>query len=411
MLPGCALVVVAAVCASCEASTGDPELVGTSSSALAIAGLFPTGVSATGTRLAVGAIDPHYVLSSNDASFPGPDALTVNATLGWAASGAGSRWISIRASTEGTTGDVYTYTTTFTLEGVNPASATLSGQWACDDSCTLELNGTQVATDPFPAWPLVGTFTVPAGSPFQLGVNTLAFVTSNTTGGPTGLQVLSLSGNASATCDGGGACADAGAPTPDAGSDAGRRQDAGGTADAGEGLDAGPDAGEGLDAGPDASEGLDAGDRRDASEELDAGPGADASEELDAGTGPDASEELDAGERADASEELDAGTGPDATEELDASPGADANAAADAGAMTDASEGDDAGAANDASEGEDGGEGLEGDDAGQQQGGSLQGGGLSCGIARSGRPDPARSAPWLLVLGLAAAARRGRRKR
>ena len=189
-VPGCALV-VAAVCASCEASTGPTEAVATSSSALAVTGLFATGVDAAGARLAIGTIDPHYVLSSNDANFPGPDALTVNPAGGWAGAGANSRSISVEASTTGAMGGVYTYTTTFTLAGVDPTTATLSGQWACDDSCVLELNGTQVASKPTPAWTLVENFTVPAGSPFQLGVNTLAFVTSNTTGGPTGLQVVS----------------------------------------------------------------------------------------------------------------------------------------------------------------------------------------------------------------------------
>ncbi len=195
-LAGCALV-VAAVCASCEASTDETEAIGTSSSALAVTGLFATGVNAMGTRLAIGAIDPHYVLSSNDPTAPGPDALTVTPAAGWAAAGAASRWISIRASTTGTTGDAYTYTTTFTLAGVDPTTATLSGRWACDDSCVLKLNGTQVASNPNPAWLLAANFTVPAGSPFVVGTNTLDFVTSNATGGPTGLQVLSITGTVS----------------------------------------------------------------------------------------------------------------------------------------------------------------------------------------------------------------------
>ena len=144
---GCAIVVLAALCVSCEASVDAPEDIGTSTSALAVAGLFPTGVNAMGARLAVGAINPHYVLSSTDANFPGPNALTVTPAGGWAAAGANSRWISIRASTNGAMGGVYTYTTTFTLAGVDPATATLSGRWACDDSCVLRLNGTQVATE------------------------------------------------------------------------------------------------------------------------------------------------------------------------------------------------------------------------------------------------------------------------
>jgi hypothetical protein len=205
LLAGCSLAVAANLFAACEASTDATETVGTSSSALAVTGLFSTGVDATGTRLAIGAIDPHYALSSNDPTAPGPDALTVTPAVGWAVAGANSRWISIRANTTGTTGDSYTYTTTFTLAGVDPATATLSGRWACDDSCVLRLNGTQVASNPTPAWFVSVAFTVPAGSPFHLGTNTLDFVTSNATGGPTGLQVLSITGTVSG-CDADNQC-------------------------------------------------------------------------------------------------------------------------------------------------------------------------------------------------------------
>ena len=48
---------------------------------------------------------------------------------------------------------------------------------------------------------------VAAGSPFQLGINTLAFVATNTTGGPTGLQVVSISGNVSG-CNADNQCSD-----------------------------------------------------------------------------------------------------------------------------------------------------------------------------------------------------------
>jgi hypothetical protein len=193
------------MCASCIASSGSPEAVGTTSEALAVSGLFATGVDASGAPLAAGSTDPHYKLSSNDLLFPGPAAIVVNAAGGWAANTATSKWISVQASTAGTTLATYTYTTTFTLSGVDPATATLSGQWACDDSCVLNLNGTQVAQNPRPAWGAVASFTVPAGSTFQLGTNTLAFATVNTTGGPTGLQVVSLSGTVSG-CDNDNQC-------------------------------------------------------------------------------------------------------------------------------------------------------------------------------------------------------------
>ncbi len=191
------MLVVGAVCASCSAGTDSTEVVSTSSSALAVGGLFSTGVNAAAAPLAAGAVNPHYTLSSNDAAFPGPNALAVNPAPGWTGNTATSKWISVQTSTMGATGGVYTYTTTFTLTGVDPASATLTGQWACDDSCVLQLNGTTVATRGTPGWTAVTAFTVPAGSPFQLGANKLAFVVTNATGGPTGLQVVSISGNVS----------------------------------------------------------------------------------------------------------------------------------------------------------------------------------------------------------------------
>ncbi len=186
--------------AACSVDPPDPEPIGTAASPLVVTGLFSTGVNAAGVPLAVGAVDPHYVLSSNDPGFPGPNALAVTPAGGWTGNTATSDWISIQASTQGIGTGIYVYTTTFTLAGVNPATATLSGTWSCDDSCTVALNGTPVAADGTPAWGGVKAFTVPAGSPFQLGTNTLVFTVPNATGGPTGLQVVTLTGNVSG-CD------------------------------------------------------------------------------------------------------------------------------------------------------------------------------------------------------------------
>jgi hypothetical protein len=531
-VPGCALV-VAAVCASCEASTDPTEVVATSSSALAVTGLFATGVSAAGTRLAIGATDPHYVLSSNDPNFPGPNALTVNPAGGWAGAGANSRWISVEASTTGAMGGVYTYTTTFTLAGVDPATATLSGQWACDDSCVLKLNGTQVASNPTPAWLFVENFTVPAGSPFQLGANTLAFVTSNTTGGPTGLQVLSITGNVSG-CDADDQCSTTqycdtqsatcvsklanGAPIPNV---TGHTPPLTGICTAGSGAavctaglcdtadnDCGLANGDGPCNGADGAAVCRSGacsvagtcepaggcnadgdctggdwcdeathtctaklangtpipsdpthasptlngtcttsaatlvcvsavcDTKDNRCGLADGDGpctvgdettlcrtgtCNSGATCGAGTsGPDAGIDAgtghDAGAGADAGAGEDAGAGADAGASADA--GADAGTSADAG--EDASEGEDARASEDASEGEDASADASeptGQDAGSggktasTQGGSLQGGGLSCGVAASGSRGSSDTALWMLVITFAAAIGRGRRNR
>jgi MYXO-CTERM domain-containing protein len=182
-----------AVLAACSASSPPAEPVATTSSDLAIAGLFSTGVNAAGAPLAIGTVDPHYVLSSNDPAFPGPNALVVTPNAAWTGNTATSTWISIQASTTGANNGIYTYTTTFTVAG-DPTTATLSGSWAADDSVTLNLNGTQVAARAANAYGSVVAFAVPAGSPFVTGSNTLAFVTVNSGNGPTGLQVVTLTG-------------------------------------------------------------------------------------------------------------------------------------------------------------------------------------------------------------------------
>ena len=191
------VVTAAALIAACSSAPSPaPEPVATTSSALAISGLFATGVNAAGVPLANGTVDPHYTLTSNDPNFPGPNAYAVAPNAAWTGNTAASKWISIQASTQGANDATYTYTTTFTLAGAAPSTATLSGTWAADDSVVLDLNGTQVATYPAEAYGKLAAFTVPAGSPFVLGTNTLAFITVNSGGGPTGLQVATISGTA-----------------------------------------------------------------------------------------------------------------------------------------------------------------------------------------------------------------------
>jgi len=179
---------------ACSAAPSATERVASTSSDLAIGDLFATGVSATGAAVAAGTVDLHYTLSSNDAAFPGPHAIAVAANLAWTGNTATSSWISIQVSGAGAANAVYTYTTTFTL-AANPATAMLNGSWAADDSVTLLLNGTAVAERAASAYGSATAFAVPAGSPFRLGTNTLAFATVNSGGGPTGLQVVTLTGS------------------------------------------------------------------------------------------------------------------------------------------------------------------------------------------------------------------------
>lgn len=165
-------------------------------------GLFPTGVDAAGLPLPPNSVDPHYTLSSSDPQFPGPDAIVVKpAGPLWTLPNATSMWVSIQTGGVGANA-TYTYTTTFAVE-FDPTAATLSGLVACDDECVVMLNGIQVAALPVPGWKAMHLLTIPAGSPFQLGTNTLTFAVRNLAW-VTGLGVFALSGT---VCGPTGKCA------------------------------------------------------------------------------------------------------------------------------------------------------------------------------------------------------------
>jgi hypothetical protein len=157
-------------------------------------------VDSSGVPLAVGSTDSHYVLTSLVPIDRGSAPPVVTPVGGWIGDASTANWISVESDANGINNGVYTYTTTFTLSGVDPSTATLSGTWACDDSCTLYLNAVQVASYAAPGWEALANFTVPSGS-FKTGTNTLAFVTVNSGGGATGLQVATLTGSASCTSD------------------------------------------------------------------------------------------------------------------------------------------------------------------------------------------------------------------
>jgi hypothetical protein len=197
-LVSCALLALIAFPLSACGSTqpGSPSGTEQQPSSTGFAGLFPTGVDDSGNALAPGAVDPHYTLTSTDPSFAGPDAFAVKPAgpLWVPPPSASSMWDSIQSDGEGAAGPVYTYTTTFTLNGADLTQATLSGEIACDDECVVLLNGTEVASLAVPAWEATHAFTVPAGSPFQSGTNTLSFAVQNR-GGVTGLGVFSLTGD------------------------------------------------------------------------------------------------------------------------------------------------------------------------------------------------------------------------
>jgi hypothetical protein len=151
-------------------------------------------------------VDPHYsLIESADESYPaGLGAIVANPPAGaWLSNTVTSRWISPSANQSQSDGGnpvgTYTYRTTFDLTGLDPGSASITGQWATDNSGFILINGSSTGqTIPlgFPAFQSFTPFSISTG--FIPGINTLDFVTNNAPCecvNPTGLRV-ELSGTA-----------------------------------------------------------------------------------------------------------------------------------------------------------------------------------------------------------------------
>lgn len=165
--------------------------------------IYNTGVDSSNVVLADGAVDPHYTLvTSGDPAFPGPDAVLVNSSSypipPWLANNSTSRWIAPRADEiAGNAPGTYIYRTTFSLAGLDPATAILTGQWASDNDGTIRLNGSLVTSGASGAtgnadFGAFTAFTLNAGNgTFVSGLNTLDFVVINTdlNPNPTGVRV------------------------------------------------------------------------------------------------------------------------------------------------------------------------------------------------------------------------------
>ena len=168
--------------------------------AATILGLFNTGTDASNMALAGGdgVLDPHYQvvsISPVDGVTPRPAVTYYNPA--YVANDADSRWISISAG--GTPGNnTSVYRLTFSLAGLNAATASITGRWGTDNFGSILLNGGATGNS------LVGidannfnqlhAFTISSG--FVAGINTLDF--SVTDGGPpTALRVDDLAGTAS----------------------------------------------------------------------------------------------------------------------------------------------------------------------------------------------------------------------
>jgi len=161
--------------------------------------LYSTGVDNSGTPLSNGQIDPHWTLQqSADSNYPGPNAYVVTSANGfpigyWTGDDKQSAWINPGPGAPTVAEGDYTFQTTFDLTGLDPATASITGQYGSDNElAAVLLNGASLGisnADPtnFFGW---SSFSISSG--FQSGTNTLAFVVLNDpqdTGNPAGLRV------------------------------------------------------------------------------------------------------------------------------------------------------------------------------------------------------------------------------
>ena len=159
--------------------------------------LYSTGVDDSNARLGAG-VDSHY--------FVGCCGSTSNFKVStWSSPAVTyiSAWVdvsSLRASWLGAVGGepaVWTkYKTSFFLSpAVELSTASLQGKWACDDACDMYLNNvllTSLADFVRGDYQSMFGFSIPAGSPFHAGWNTLEFSVFNalTSLNPTGIVVF-----------------------------------------------------------------------------------------------------------------------------------------------------------------------------------------------------------------------------
>jgi hypothetical protein len=167
-------------------------LVGASANAATIPGLFNTGTDASNVALAGGngVIDPHYLIaSSTSPGFAGQQAVTFQCC--YIADDADSRWVSLSAN--GSPGsNVTIYRLSFSLAGLDPTTASISGSGGSDNAGRIFLNGVDTGID-INGFSALVPFVLNSG--FVAGINTLDFQVSDF-GAPTAFRVDDLTGTA-----------------------------------------------------------------------------------------------------------------------------------------------------------------------------------------------------------------------
>jgi hypothetical protein len=135
--------------------------------------LFNTGVDSSGNLLVGGngTVDGHYtIFSTTDPTATlGASAVTYN--FPYPIAETTSRWLATTASGGG--GGVTTFRQSFDLTGFDPATASITGQAAADNSMRIFLNGNLVVANASSSFSTFTPWMISSG--FVAGVNTLDF--------------------------------------------------------------------------------------------------------------------------------------------------------------------------------------------------------------------------------------------
>jgi hypothetical protein len=150
--------------------------------------LHNTGVDDSGAQLAGGANDLHW----NVAGIGSASVLSPANTWGQWPFPSDAMWIAPYDLWQVPYG-TYTFTQTFDLTGLDPATAKISGQWAADQFGTISLNGNVIASLGDGNWTQLNSFE--ATSHFVPGVNALSIEVLFPDGGD-GLLVSGIQGTA-----------------------------------------------------------------------------------------------------------------------------------------------------------------------------------------------------------------------
>ncbi|HEX3765698.1 MAG TPA: kelch repeat-containing protein [Kofleriaceae bacterium] len=137
-----------------------------------IPGLFSTGVDANGVALPSDADDPHY----QNLALSKPARVIHPAFSTWIPDTSGYRWVWDTA--QGLPANVArSFRLTFSLDGLDPATAAITGQWASDNlGVNIVLNGHDIGMPTTSQFTAFTPFFIPAGTPFFVaGTNTLDF--------------------------------------------------------------------------------------------------------------------------------------------------------------------------------------------------------------------------------------------